>query len=616
MNKNKMRKVVSVVLLLAIIINYFAFGLKKVSAKTNYKAYTTGDVNFRREPNIKDMTSDGNFNIITSIDPNTIVTVVSDDIVSYTDCRSGWKKIIYEETEGYICSGYLSETPPKELYGRPWNTPKKAIMGGAKWIGSGYISRGQYTSYLKKFNVNPKADSALYNHQYQANIYAPAAESVSTYNAYKNQGLLDLQFTFDIPIFNNMADHYDRYVGYDSLKTNRPIKNLVDNIPIQDEVTDKDFENTLDKEGFPESYKRILRYLHNIHPNWSFRGMQTGEDFNYAVEREKWVGAIDISDYYDEAHKNVEGSRWYVPTTAVTAYYMDPRNFLTEKYIFQFEALNYDEKYTEELVQGVLANTFMKGDSVLDKQSYKSIFIEAGKTYDMSPLYLASLARQELGVNGSIASTGERFTYNGNEYQGIYNFFNIGANHGVYDGLMYAHGNYCKICGEYVAPVNPDDSGNNSNNGNNDNNNNGSDNKPSGDDEVIVVPSSKTIIDNLGLKEYGQYLKGFNIGASISDLKAKELSVTYSTDKIIATGTKITFNDGKSYTAIVYGDLTGDGLVNSADLLRLRQYLLATKDLSGAYKEAADLTGDNQINSADLLKLRQYLLGQSNINQI
>ena len=606
MQKNKIGKVVSGILVVGILTNYFLGGLSRVDAKTNYKAYTTGDVNFRREPNTNDNTADGNINIITSIDANSTVTVVSDDIVGYTNCRSGWKQIVYNDTKGYICSAYLSEKPIEEKYDRPWNTPKKAIMGGAKWIGSGYISRGQFTSYLKKFNVNPKADSSLYNHQYQTNIAAPSSESVTTYNAYKNQGFLDLQFVFNIPIFNNMADRYDRYVGYDKLGTNRQIKNLVDNIPVQDTVTDQEFENILNNEGFPESYKHILRYLHTIHPNWQFKGMQTGEDFTYAVDREKWIGAIDMSDYYDESRTIVEGSRWYVPTTAATAYYMDPRNFLTEKYIFQFEALNYDEKYTEELVQGVLNNTFMSGDSIIDKQSYKSIFVEAGKTYDMSPLYLASLARQELGTKGSIASTGEKFTYNGNEYQGIYNFFNIGANTGVYDGLMYATGGYCKICGDYVAPVTPDDS----------NNNNGNDNnKPSGDDTVIV-PSSKTIIDNLGLKEYGEYLKGFNIGATISSLKAKELSVTYSTDTVIATGTKVTFNDGKTYTAIVYGDLTGDGLVNSADLLRLRQYLLATKDLTGAYKEAADLTGDGQINSADLLKLRQYLLGQANINQL
>ena len=160
------------------------------------------------------------------------------------------------------------------------------------------------------------------------------------------------------------------------------------------------------------------------------------------------------------------------------------------------------------------------------------------------------------------------------------------------------------ICGDYIAPTPEPDDNNNNNNGN------------TGSDDITVVPSSKTIIDNLGLKEYGNYLKGFNIGSTISSLKAKELSVIYSSDNLIATGTKITFNDGKSYTAIVYGDLTGDGLVNSADLLRLRQYLLSTKDLSGAYKEAADLTGDGIINSADLLKLRQYLLGQTNINQL
>ena len=234
MQKNKMRKVVSGILVVGILTNYFLGGLSRVDAKTNYKAYTTGDVNFRREPNTNDNTADGNINIITSIDANSTVTVVSDDIVGYTNCRSGWKQIVYNNTKGYICSAYLSEKPIEEKYDRPWNTPKKAIMGGAKWIGSGYISRGQFTSYLKKFNVNPKADSSLYNHQYQTNIAAPSSESVTTYNAYKNQGFLDLQFVFNIPIFNNMADRYDRYVGYDKLGTNRQIKNLVDNIPVQD----------------------------------------------------------------------------------------------------------------------------------------------------------------------------------------------------------------------------------------------------------------------------------------------------------------------------------------------------------------------------------------------
>ena len=39
-------------------------------------------------------------------------------------------------------------------------------------------------------------------------------------------------------------------------------------------------------------------------------------------------------------------------------------------------------------------------------------------------------------------------------------------------------------------------------------------------------------------------------------------------------------------------------------------------DKASAYLKAADLTGDGTVNSADLLKLRQYLLGQTNINQL
>ena len=46
--KNKMGKVISSILVVGIITNYFLGGLSRVDAKTNYKAYTTGDVNFRR----------------------------------------------------------------------------------------------------------------------------------------------------------------------------------------------------------------------------------------------------------------------------------------------------------------------------------------------------------------------------------------------------------------------------------------------------------------------------------------------------------------------------------------------------------------------------------------
>lgn len=59
-----------------------------------------------------------------------------------------------------------------------------------------------------------------------------------------------------------------------------------------------------------------------------------------------------------------------------------------------------------------------------------------------------------------------------------------------------------------------------------------------------------------------------------------------------------------------FGDVTGDGLVNSADYANLRSYLLkkVASLPAPAWLFSADVTGDNRIDSADASVLQAYLL--------
>lgn len=84
----------------------------------------------------------------------------------------------------------------------PWNSQYKAIVGGAKWIGDGYINNKQDTLYFQKFNVI----NQVWYHQYMANVMAPSSECKTIKKTYANLGILDNSFTFLIPYYRNMPD--------------------------------------------------------------------------------------------------------------------------------------------------------------------------------------------------------------------------------------------------------------------------------------------------------------------------------------------------------------------------------------------------------------------------
>lgn len=550
-----------------------------VNAEETYAGrITSNDVRLRSKPTTAK--ENGVSNIIAEVDENTIVTVLSTNKVSGSGCSDGWYNVSYQNQNGYICSKYVSING-YDQYDRPWTTPKKAIVGGAKFIAKSYIARGQFTSYLKKFNVNPNSYYDMFNHQYMANLAAPSSEAKTSWSTYSKNGLSNLPLSFNIPIFNDMQEAY-----------NRPTGNLV-NVEKQSNVTDQAFEDYLNAQGFPESYKAPLRALHTIHPNWTFNAMNTGVSFGLAVAAEKNVSSIQGgSDFYDYSTGSAiqTESGWYLANDATVAYYLDPRNFLTEKYILQFESLENSANYTRDVVQSILNNTFMSDLSVLDNQMYADIFVEAGNTANVSAVYLASLAIQESGRNIGSNTNGAAFDYEGVSYSGLYNFFNIGASSSASNpskaGLVYASGGACTICStNSTAPT--------------------------------VTLNLANYVNAAGYKISNNFVNGFSVGQSADEVKNKLQNGSISVNSgsgLIATGATITYN-GETFIAVVYGDLTGDGKINSADLLKMRQHLQGTTTLTDAYFKAGALVNGSSINSADLLRIRQHLLGTKTISQ-
>ncbi|MBO5489687.1 MAG: SH3 domain-containing protein [Eubacterium sp.] len=229
-------------------------------------------------------------------------------------------------------------------------------------------------------------------------------------------------------------------------------------------LSELDFEKSMTSQGFPDSYKKYLRILHQKYPYWQFKAYKTGLKFEEALTAESKLGVNLISNSKSAAWKSKEpgaydattgkwtvydGSTWVAASKEAIAYYMDPRNFLNERTIFMFESLEFQPEYqTVTGVNQILNNTPFANQSFTYADlttgaaktiSYTNAFMAAAKSNNVSPYHLASRVKQEVVTSAtttSIAVTGTNSTY-----PGIYNFYNIGATSGTnpaLNGLKWA----------------------------------------------------------------------------------------------------------------------------------------------------------------------------------
>lgn len=228
---------------------------------------------------------------------------------------------------------------------------------------------------------------------------------------------------------------------------------------------------------FPASYRTYLEKLHKSHPNWIFVAVKSKLKWNDIVKAESVSGSSKgtnqsllpnssyglllskaSTDYSTSKGKYIakDGSTWVSASKPAVAYYVDPRNFLNDNYIFMFEALEYNASYHKlSGVENILKNTDLAnkqisyintaGKTISTEMTYGQAIYAAGGKSKVSPLFLAAKIRQETGAKLTNGSISGKYSYGGKSYRGYYNFYNIGAysssqGSAIANGLYYAKG--------------------------------------------------------------------------------------------------------------------------------------------------------------------------------
>lgn len=190
-------------------------------------------------------------------------------------------------------------------------------------------------------------------------------------------------------------------------------------------------EQSLKDLGFPSSYWPSLCALKETHPNWQFKPILTGLDWSESVSRESSCGksyiASSVPTNIDSTCTNQYTSTWYPASSTAVAYYMDPRNWLTEQYIFQFEYLKYDEGLTDIYAgasNSIIGHTEFYKYHLGIGNDLGTIIDTASKETNVSPVFISGRILQEMGSGESLYNLYSGI-YQG--FEGYYNFYNFGV---------------------------------------------------------------------------------------------------------------------------------------------------------------------------------------------
>ena len=144
-------------------------------------------------------------------------------------------------------------------------------------------------------------------------------------------------------------------------------------------------------------------------------------------------------------------------------------------------------------------------------------------------------------------------------------------------------------------------------------------------------PTLDEMLEQSTFKVTDEYLTGITFGMGSNTMTEKLLEINkFATVKItnnndevkttgsLGTGDKVTItskDETKIFEIILYGDISGDGIVNNVDLLTVQKHIWKDTTLLGSKLKAADIDKDEIITNADLLRIQKHIWKDLTISQ-
>ena len=504
----------------------------------------------------------------------------------------------------YAKDGKGASSSTKTKYLIPWNTKERAITGGAKFIGSSYINLGQNTIYLQKFHVYDTTDDELFWHQYMTNVLAPYSESKLIYTGYANSNLLNSSMSFVIPVYNNMPE----------LPCTSPA------ISSSDFTTDNtkvyaNVETSLNVRSGPgTSYESLTTIPSGTKMTRIAKGKQKGELWDRVKLESGLVG-----------------------------------------YVFQTYVEEVPDVQVEKITLSLDKTTINKGERIKIKASISpEDAVDKTLKYSSDNTSVATVSSD--GYIQGISSGSAKITAKASN--GVTGTINIKVYSPVTDIITSTDNIVLQIGETYKinATVVPDDADNKNILYNTENSGIAKvdeqgivTGETEGETSINAVSEEGTISKKIKVKVIPQIQEGEIIideslyveGNEMSGLENKnntadkilnKIKTNYSVEiynskgskisgnELVGTGSVIKVLNNKDlimeYNVIMYGDVNGDGKINSVDLLVLQRHILEIEKFSGVFLKAGNIrkNGRNP-SSVDLLLIQRHILGLQNIVQ-